>query len=186
MVKKILRFLKLRDFICGFIQYSLIIVGYIPSNHIRKALYKYLFRMKIGKNSNIHYGAKIRAPWNISIGNNTIIGDGSILDGRRGLKIGNNVNFSTGVWIWTLQHDLNSPDFNVEGGPVIIEDYAWISCRVVVLPNIKIGEGAVVAAGAIVTKDVSPFTVVGGVPAKKIGERKKGLRYKLRSKIPFI
>lgn len=142
--------------------------------------------MKIGRYSTIRHGAKIRAPWKIEIGKNTIIGDGAILDGRRGLKIGDNVNFSTGVWVWTLQHDLNSPDFDVEGGPVLIDDYTWVSCRTTILPNIHIGSGAVIAAGSVVTKDVMPFTVVGGVPAKKIGERNKNLKYKLRSGIPFI
>lgn len=57
-------------------------------------------------------------------------------------------------------------------------DYCWICSRAIVLPGVNIGEGAVVAAGAVVCKDVEPWSVVGGVPAKKIGEReRKGYDY---------
>ena len=58
--------------------------------------------MQIGMRSNIHMGARIRKPSKIVIGDNTIVGDHAILGGRKGLYIGNNVNISTGVWIWTL------------------------------------------------------------------------------------
>lgn len=109
------------------------------------------------------------------------------LDGRRGIKIGKNVNFSSEVMIWTLQHDYNNPSFSVKGGEVIIEDYVWISTRAIILPNVRIGKGAVVAAGAVVTKDVPPFTVVGGIPAKKIGERNKELNYvPSDAHLPFV
>ncbi len=185
-LKKILRKLGIPQFFSGFVQYTLIIVGYIPSSFLRKIIYKFLFGMKIGRYSTIHHGAKIRAPWKIEIGRNTIIGDCAILDGRNGLFIGNNVNFSTGVWVWTMQHDMNSPDFSASGGPVKIEDYVWASCRVTILPNVIIGKGAVLAANSVVTKDVLPFIVAGGIPAKKIGERSRDLKYTLRSKAPFI
>ena len=81
---------------------------------------------------------------------------------------------------------MNDPEFGVKGAPVIIEDYAWVSSRTTLLPGVTIGKGAVVAAGAVVTKSVEPYTVVGGVPAKKIGERSKELNYKLSSSVPFF
>ena len=92
--------------------------------------------------------------------------------------IGKNVNIGSDVKIYTLQHDYNDECFRVVGGPVIIEDYSWISVRAIILPNVKIGEGAVVAAGAVVTKDVKPYTIVGGIPAKYIGERNRKLNYR--------
>lgn len=160
-------------------------IGNFPSHHIRNFLYRRLLKMKISSNTYIYGGAEIRDPWNIKIGEFTSIGHYAILDGRRGLTIGKNVNLSTGVWIWTLQHDLQSPDFSVEGGPVVIEDYAWLSCRSIILPGVTIGEGAVVAAGAVVRKDVPSFAIVGGVPAKIIGERNKNLTYQLKWYQPF-
>jgi len=108
------------------------------------------------------------------------------LDARRGLVIGNYVNFSSEVMIWTLQHDHNSPTFADKGGKVVIGDRAWISCRAIILPGVTIGEGAVVAAGAVVTKDVAPYTIVGGIPAKEIGKRNRDLTYELGSRFHFV
>jgi acetyltransferase-like isoleucine patch superfamily enzyme len=78
-----------------------------------------------------------------------------------------------------MEHDPQSGTYTTQGGPVVIEDYAWVSCRVVILPGVTIGRGAVVAAGSVVTKDVAPYTIVGGVPAKKIGDRNRDLTYTL-------
>lgn len=75
--------------------------------------------------------------------------------------------------IWTMHHDYNDINFKAVGSPVIIEDFAWVCSRAIILPGITIGKGAVVASGAVVVKDVEAWTVVGGVPAKKIGDRDK-------------
>lgn len=160
--------------------------GLVPSQRIRRFLYTRVFGMQLGKTAIIYGGAEIRMPWRIVVGEHTSIGHRAILDGRMGLRIGNNVNLSTGVWIWTLQHDPQSPSFATTGDQVVIEDYAWISCRVVILPGVTIGRGAVVAAGAVVTKDVPPYAIVGGVPAKVIGERTSNLAYELDWYQPFF
>ena len=82
--------------------------------------------------------------------------------------------------IYNTEHDINDPNFNPVFGEVIIEDYVFIGPRAIILPGVEIGKGAVVAAGAVVTKDVPPFAIVGGIPAKIIGERKtKKLNYKI-------
>jgi acetyltransferase-like isoleucine patch superfamily enzyme len=161
------------------------ITGHIPSHHIRNLIYR-LFGMKVGKGSHIYGGAEIRSPYYITIGKGSSIGHHAILDGRGRLTIGNNVNLSTGVWIWTAQHDVNDLHFKSYSVPVIIGDFAWLSCRTTILPGVTIGEGAVVAAGAVVTKDVEPYTIVGGIPAQKIGERPHGLQYELSEYIHMI
>lgn len=166
---------------------AIIIIGRLPSHYARRFLYRSM-GMQIGFGSTIYMGAEVRNPKNIFIGEGSVIGHRAILDGRAGIKIGSNVNLSTGVWIWTVQHDPQCGQFSDVSGSVVISDYAWISCRAIILPGVKIGEGAVVAAGAVVTKDVEPYTIVGGVPAKKIGNRNNNLTYDLRSaeNIPFI
>ena len=147
-----------------------------PSQSFRRFVLRRL-GMKIGKGSVIFMGTEIRAPWKIIIGDGTTIGHNCVLDGRGELEIGNNVNLSSDVMIWTQEHDMNSPNFVITSGKVKVEDYAWLSCRVIVLPGVTIGRGAVVAAGAVVTKSVEPFTIVAGVPAKQVGIRSRDLHY---------
>ena len=162
------------------------VIGIIPSQTIRNYLYAKHFKLNIGDNTVIYNSCHLRDPHKITIGNNSSIGDRCILDGRSGLTIGDSVNMSTEAWIWTLQHDPHDPDFAAVGAPVVIEDYAWISCRTIILPGVTIGRGAVVAAGAVVTKSVEPYAIVGGVPAKKIGDRNTNLNYKLKSCVSFF
>ena len=78
-----------------------------------------------------------------------------------------------------MQHDYNAPNYNDVGGNIEIKDYAWLASRCTILPGVTIGKGAVVATGAIVTKNVPDYTIVAGVPAKKIGMRNENLTYKL-------
>lgn len=147
------------------------LVGYIPAHFIRMFFYKHIFHMSIGKNVVIYYGLEARSPWKIAIGDGTVIGDKVIMDARFGITIGKNVNMSTGVWIWTLQHDVNSKNFGVEGQgrKVEIGDRAWISSRTVLLPGCVISEGVVVAAGAVVTKSCDiPFSIWGGYLQRKL------------------
>ncbi|WP_216634951.1 acyltransferase [Selenomonas sp. oral taxon 126] len=165
------------DYVESLIRYQLRLLGNVPSHRVRNLILTHIYGMKIGKRVVIYGGFEIRSPWNISIDEGTIIGDESKLDGRNEIVIGKNVNFSTGVWIWTEQHDFQSPSFACKGGKVEIGDHAWISTRSIILPGRKIGEGSVVAAGAVLTKNTEPYGVYGGVPAKKIGERIRHLEY---------
>lgn len=169
--------------ITGFLWWG---VGIIPSHHIRRFFYK-LFGMKIGKGSSIHMMARIYDPRHIKIGEDTIIGERATLDGRKqlpnsggGLEIGNHVDIASEVMIWTSQHDVHSPDFKAIEEKVTIGDYVFIGPRSIILPGVKIGTGAIIGAGSVVTKDVEPFIIVAGTPAKQIGERKiKEVNYKL-------
>ncbi len=164
-------------FLDGLI-FFLTIVGYIPNHFLRKSVYR-LCGVKMGKYTSFHWRARFFSPWNLRIGRNCVIGNDGMFDARRTIVIGDNVSLSMGVWIWTLEHDPQDPFYGVNGGSVVIEDYAWISCRVVILPGVTIGKGAIVAAGAVVTGDVAPYSIVGGVPAKPIGVRTKDLHYTL-------
>jgi len=153
--------------------------GYVPSHIFRKTAYR-LAGIKIGKGSTIHMFANFYQPKNIEIGEDTIIGDRCFLDGRAKLKIGSHTAIASQVLIYNSQHDIDSLDFKPIEKPVEIDDYVFIGPRSIVLPGVKIGKGAVVAAGAVVTKSVPAMSVVGGVPAKEIRKRRvKKLQYKL-------
>lgn len=154
-------------------------VGYIPSHAIRNMKYRF-FGMKIGKGSTFHMWANFYNLKNITIGQDTIIGDHAFLDGRDVIKIGSHTDIASSVMIYNSEHDLSSPDFGAILAPVEIGDYVFIGPRVIIMPGVTIGKGAVVAGGAVVTKDVPDFSIVGGVPAKIIGERKnKNPNYRL-------
>lgn len=171
------------ELVTGFLWWG---VGWIPFHSWRKLCYR-LSGMKIGRNSTIHMLARIYDPRHIKIGQGTLIGEKATLDGRKqlpnsqgGLEIGNHVDIASEVMIWTSQHDIHSPTMDPIEAKVTIGDYVFIGPRAIILPGVSIGEGAVVAAGAVVTKDVEPKQIVAGVPAKPIGERKvKNLSYRL-------
>lgn len=146
-------------------------IGFIPIHLVRKFFYL-LSGIKMPLDSTIHIGACFFNPSNITIGHDTIVGDHCFLDGRAPLTIGNHVGIASQVLIYNDEHDINSPEYGNSFGPVEIGDYVFIGPRAIILPNIKIGKGAVVAAGAIVTKDIPDFEIWGGVPAKKISDRK--------------
>jgi acetyltransferase-like isoleucine patch superfamily enzyme len=159
-------------------QLAIVVLAYVPSHTLRKAGMR-LAGTRIGSKTLVYRGLYTLAPWRLTIGRSSVVGDHAILDARGGLVIGDNVNLSANVAIWTGQHDYQSPMFAYETAPVQIGDYAWLSFRTTILPGVRVGEGAVVAAGAVVTKDVPPYAIVAGIPAKVIGTRNRDLRYNL-------
>ena len=130
---------------------------------------------KMGKNVNIEHGA-IFTP-ELEIGNNSGIGVDCKLYGP--VRIGNDVMMGPEVIAYTVSHCFENPDILIreqgykELQPITIGDDVWIGRRVMLLPGVSIGKGAVIGAGAVVTKDVPEFAVVGGVPAKIIKWRKQ-------------
>ena len=154
-------------------------VGYIPIHFIRKIFY-IASGINMPFNSTIHIGANFFKPSNIKIGHDTIIGDHCFLDGRAKLTIGNHVGIASQVLIYNDEHNIHSDNYENSFGPVEIGDYVFIGPRAIILPDIKIGKGAVVAAGAVVTKNIPDFEIWGGIPAQKISDRKnKNPNYKL-------
>jgi acetyltransferase-like isoleucine patch superfamily enzyme len=117
------------------------------------------------------YGPRANRRSNISIGENTRINRGCMLDLRGGLSIGDDVSVSPEVAIVTASHGVNDPDFILEHAGVAIYDHVWIGTRAMILPGVTLGRGCVVAAGSVVTRDVDPLAIVAGVPARRVGER---------------
>lgn len=155
------------------------IAGLIPVYTIRWLIYRGA-GVSIGRGSHLHMGIQFFRPMGVYIGKDSIIGQNAFLDGRDKLVIGNHVDIASDVMIYNSEHDINSEDFHAVTAPVEIGDYVFIGPRVIILPGVSIGKGAVVGAGAVVIKDVAEFTIVGGVPAQKIGERNlKDPQYKL-------
>ncbi|KKT31099.1 MAG: Acetyltransferase [Candidatus Collierbacteria bacterium GW2011_GWC2_44_18] len=155
------------------------IIGYIPSHLIRKLFY-FLAGIKLGRGSTFHMGARFYQPKNISVGEDTIIGDHAFIDGRARVTIGSHTDIASQLMIYNSEHDMTDPDFKAIEEPVTVGDYCFIGPRVIIMPGVNIGDGAVVAGGAVVTKDVSNGSIVGGVPAKPIRDRQiRQYKYKL-------
>ena len=153
------------------------VISHIPSYTIRHAWYRHVLGWNIGPNVSILLGQHVQMAGvrtsgrKVVIGKGTVINQGCLLYTTGGIIIGEQVSISAGVWLVTGTHDINHPQFIDSYKPIVIGHHAWIGMRATVLGGITIGEGAVVMAGAMVTHDVPPFSVVGGVPAKVVGNR---------------
>jgi len=171
--------IRAQNILLEFGVFLLHFIGAIPIHHFRRMCYRFA-GVKIGQGSTIHMGTVFYDPSNIIIGKDTIIGEKAVLDGREKIIIGDHVDIASEVMIYNSEHNIESEEFKAIIAPVTIEDYVFIGPRAIILPGVKIGKGAVVGAGAVVTKDVPPFAIVGGIPAKNIGERRfKTPNYKL-------
>ena len=130
------------------------------------------FGARIGQQVNIYPNCRILIPWNLDIGDWSTVGDGAILYALGPIKIGRHVTISQEAHLCAGTHDYESPHFDLLKLPISIDDYSWICAEAFIGPDLTIGEGAVVAARAMVVKSVSPWQIVGGNPARTIKERK--------------
>lgn len=170
---------RLYNYVLDLEIYCLELIGWVPSHVVRNFFFR-LAGVHIGRGSTIHVGCRFYQPQGISIGEDTSVGDRCFLDGRAKLTIGNHTSIASQTLIYCSQHDLSDEWFGVIEKPVHVGNYVFVGPRVIILPGVTIGDGAAVAAGAVVTKDIPPKTIVGGVPAVKIGERKlPDFHYKL-------
>ena len=154
------------------------LINHLPSYTMRHAWYRNILGWRIGPKAAILMGQHVQmagirtSGQKVSIGKGTVINQGCLLYTTGGIIIGENVSISSGVWLVTGTHDINDPQFIDLYKPIIIGDYVWIGTRATLLGGITIGNGAVIMAGAVVTHDVNPYEVVGGVPARVIRHRK--------------
>ncbi len=155
------------------------LVGRCPNRTLR-ALYLGRWLKALGKGTGVQMDCRFLNGRKISLGDRNVINFGCLLDGRKfGITTGSDVSIGPEASILTLGHDPQSPGFADRGGDVVIGNRVWIGYRAIILPGVTIGEGAVVAAGAVVTRDVEAYTIVAGSPARKVGERTRDLDYQL-------
>jgi maltose O-acetyltransferase len=154
------------------------LIARIPSFTVRHGWYTRVVGLRLDAEARVHldcyvwsYGPRRTRAGGSRIGARTWINRDCCLDLRGGLQIGSDVSISPDVTILTATHGIDDPSFAVIDRPVSIEDHVWIGSRATVLPGVTVGRGAVIAAGAVVARDVAPLTIVGGVPARQIGTR---------------
>ncbi|EKD48281.1 MAG: acetyltransferase [uncultured bacterium] len=134
---------------------------------------KLTFNTQIGR-SNLFV-----APGNIEIGDDVFIGRNNLFQSRDKIIIGKHVNISGYSFFLTGSHDVRSSDFKSIYAPIKIGDYVWIGTNCTILPGVTIGDGAVIGAGSVVTKDIPSYKIAVGSPAKPIADRMKNLNYKI-------
>jgi maltose O-acetyltransferase len=153
------------------------VLQHLPSHTLRTLWYRRVMGWQIAPQATIMMGQHIQTTGirskdrQVSIGRGSVINWDCLLYITGGLLIGEQVSISAGTWLITGTHEMNNPAFPATYKPIVIEDYAWIGMRATILPGVTIGKGAVVMAGAVVSRDVAPYAVVGGVPAREITRR---------------
>lgn len=150
------------------------LISFSPSFRLSTILVNFLFKnSKIASSVTIHHKVRFLMPRNLIVGEGSTINSHCLLDTRNMILIGRHVMVAHDTKIFTLGHDYNSKDFAGKGGEVTIEDDVIIFPDVRIMPNTRIGKGAVILNSTIVTKDVPSMAIVGGNPGKVIGERKQ-------------
>jgi maltose O-acetyltransferase len=152
----------------------------LGSGPLRRFLGRWLLD-EVGEGANIEHGADFGGGQGIRLGKRSGLG----VNCRVGspLTIGDNVMMAPGVIILTMNHEFENPNVPmidqgyVAAQGVVIEDDVWLCTNCIILPGCRLGKGSIIAAGAVVTKDVPPYAIVGGNPAKFLrtrGEKRQG------------
>jgi len=153
------------------------VIAIFPSASIRQFFYQRVMRIQMAPGSHIMSGAWLDARGNFAMGRNSIVNQRCRLDNRGGISIGDNVSISNEVHLITADHDVHDPHFSTRKGKISIGDRVFIGSRATILPGVSIGEGAVVAACACVSRNVPAYAVVAGIPARAIRTRNRNLNY---------
>jgi putative colanic acid biosynthesis acetyltransferase WcaF len=131
------------------------------------------FGAKLGKNCHIYSRVRIWAPWNLKCDELATIADDAIVYNPALVTLGSHAIVSQQAYLCGATHDYEDPKFPLIALPITIGAHAWICARATVQPGLSVGDGAVLALGAVATKNLEPWTVYGGVPARKIRMRIK-------------
>ena len=130
-----------------------------------------LFGAKLGRHCHIYPGARIWAPWNLTCGEVVAVADGAVLYNPSPIYLGSHSTISQEAYLCGATHNYEDPDFALTSSEIYIGEEAWICARATVQSGLRVGPGAVLALGSVATRDLEPWTVYAGVPARKIKQR---------------
>lgn len=143
----------------------------LPCHGWRCLVFRRAARVSLGSDVSLARGVRLTVRGGVQIGDRSIVNGGVLLDGRGNLFIGDDVNISPGVTVWTSDHDPASPEFTGRNRPVRIGSRSWIASQAIILPGSVVGEGCVVGAGSVVHGEIRASSIVVGNPARVIGTR---------------
>lgn len=130
-----------------------------------------LFGARIGAGCRLKPGLRVKFPWRLQVGQACWLAEDAWLDNLAPISLGDRVCISQGAYLCTGNHDFRSPGFDLLLGPITIGSDAWIAARAVLAPGTRIGPGAVVALGAVVSGAVPAGAIMRGNPALVVGQR---------------
>lgn len=139
--------------------------------HRWRAMLLKLFGARLGRDCHIYAGARIWAPWNLVCGDGVAIADGTEIYNPAVITLGDHAIVSQQAYLCGATHDLWDPEFSMISAPIRIGERAWICARATVQMGVTVGPGAVLALGAIATRDLEPWSIHAGVPARRIKNR---------------
>lgn len=154
------------------------VVCHVPLRWLRMAWLR-ASGAHLGSGSAVFWGTTVFNARDLRVGDRTVVSFRCVLDARGGLQLGADVVLASDVQLITGGHDIDHPGFAPFFQPVHVGDRVWLASRTTVLAGVRVGTGAVVAAGAVVADDVPEFTVVAGIPARPVRERARDLTYRI-------
>ena len=144
-----------------------------PPLHAWRALLLRLFGAQIGRNCHIYGKSVIWAPWNLRCDDGACIAGGAVIYNAAPVHLGSHAIVSQDAYICTATHDINDPAFPMITAPIALGAYSWICARACVRPGVTVHEGAVLGLCAVTSKDLEMWQVYAGIPAKRVGLRKR-------------
>lgn len=129
------------------------------------------FGATIGRNAHIYPTAKIWAPWNLICGEGAAIAGDAVVYNPKPMHLGSHAIVSQQAYLCGATHDYEDPSFPLVSFPMTLGAYSWVCARATVQPGVNLGEGAILALASVATHDLEPWTVYGGIPARKIKNR---------------
>ena len=141
--------------------------------HAWRAFLLRCFGARLGPSCHIYPGARIWAPWNLVCGDAAAVADEAVIYNPARVVLGSHSIVSQQAYLCGATHDYDDPRFPLVAAPIDVGAYAWICARATVQPGVRVGEGAVLGLGAVATRDLEPWSVNAGIPARKIKDRKK-------------
>ena len=143
-----------------------------PFHRWRAALLR-LFGAELGPNCHFYPGSRIWAPWNLVCADQVTAGDGAELYNAAPMHFGSHAIVSQGAFLCGATHDVDDPAFPLVAYTMRFGAYSWVCARASVAPGVSLGEGAVLGLASVATRDLDPWTVYGGAPARPIRQRQR-------------
>lgn len=156
----------------GIVEWLLFRPSPRPAHAWRAALLR-LFGARLGPHCHIYPGARIWAPWNLHCDDAACIADGAVVYNPAPVRLGSHAVVSQQAYLCGAGHDIDDPAFPMVSRPIRIGAYAWVAARATVQAGVSVGEGAVLALGSVATRDLAPWTVYAGVPARPLRARRR-------------